>query len=348
VASRLARARERLRVRLTRRGLALSAGALAAGLSQAGFSGAASEGLVRHTGRAAAALAAGRTAVDPAISGKSIALSREVLRAMFIRKLTRGAAILVAVLVALGGGLVLRLHLIAGAEAAPPKAAAAALPAASEGPAAPVTVCRPVPREVVPSEEFPGRLVPFAEAKRRVLKDPPPAEIGFRFDMDERTYLRYQRLARAGKVKKAGAALAVGLSDETDFPHAAVLSSFDGAFAPDTGTIGVLGVLPNEDDLLRPGMFVRVRVTLGPPAPALAVPEGAIGHDQGVAYLWVVGDRDVAERRAVKTGVLDGGLRVIEEGLRPEDRVVIAGAKELKPGDRVEPRPADPRPAGAK
>jgi RND family efflux transporter MFP subunit len=127
-----------------------------------------------------------------------------------------------------------------------------------------------------------------------------------------------------------------------------MLDHVENEFNPDTGTIGVHGVLPNADGLLLPGMFVRVRMTFGPPRRVLEVPEEAVGREQDQSYVWVVSDRHIVERRAVRTGATDGGMRIIEEGLRPEDRVVIAGAKGLKPGDHVEPQPVGQRPVGTK
>jgi RNA polymerase sigma factor (sigma-70 family) len=344
VASRLARARERLRARLTRRGLALTAGTLAAGLSQAGFAGAAADGLVRRTGQSVAALSAGR--MGPALSSKTITLSEEVLRAMFIRKVTTGAAILVVGLMVLGGGLVLQQHLSAGAEPAP-LAMASAPPKTSEDRAAPVTVSRPVRREIAPFEDFTGRLMAVGQDGLRIPARP-GKPLTVRFDMDERSYLRYQRLLSAGQVKGSGDPLAMGLSDENSFPRAGTLDHFENEFNPVKGTIGVYGVLPNADGLLLPGMFVRVRMTFGPPRPVLEVPEEAVGREQGQSYLWIASNQNIVERRAVRTGAMDGGMRVIEEGLCPEDRVVIAGAKGLKPGDHVEPQPAGQRPAGTK
>jgi multidrug efflux pump subunit AcrA (membrane-fusion protein) len=87
--------------------------------------------------------------------------------------------------------------------------------------------------------------------------------------------------------------------------------------------------------------FVRVRMTFGPPRPVLETPEEAVGREQDDSYVWVVNDRNIVERRAVRIGALDGSMRVIEEGVRPEDQVVIAGAKGLTSGDHVEPQSAD-------
>jgi RNA polymerase sigma factor (sigma-70 family) len=346
VASRLARARERLRVRLTRRGIALTAGTLAAGLNQAGCAGTTAEGLVRRTGQTIAALGVGRTGAGLALSRRIFALSEEVLRAMFFRKVLTGAALLLVGVMVLGGGLALRLHGSADAKPAPP-AALSAPPKAPEERPAPVIVSRPVRREVAPTEVFTGRLWPVGPRERQAgaLPNNP---IVVHCDMDERSYLRYQRLQRAGQVKGPGDPLAVALADENNFPRTGVLTHFDGAINPETGTIGVYGVLANTDGLMLPGMFARVRLSFGPARPVLEVPEEAVFRDQGQAYLWVVSDRKLVERRAVCTGAGDGGMRIIEEGVRPDDQIVVTGAKGLKAGDPVEPQPAGPRPGGTK
>ena len=85
----------------------------------------------------------------------------------------------------------------------------------------------------------------------------PSDEIGVRFDMDERTFLRYRRLLVARDVKGGGGPLYVGLPDETDFPHKGMLTWFEDHFDPGAGTIGVYGVFPDPDHLFLSGMFAR-------------------------------------------------------------------------------------------
>lgn len=224
--------------------------------------------------------------------------------------------------------------LVAPLEGAADRPLVAPLESAAEKPlATPVTVSQPVQRKVAPFEDFTGRLVAVGPV---ALSDPagPLKPIGVRFDMDERSYLRYQRLSK-GQLKGAGHPLAVGLSDENSFPRAGVLDHFETEFKARTGTIGVHGVLPNADGLLLPGMFVRVRMPFGPPRPVLEVPDEAVGLEQGQPYLWVA-SKNIVDRRAVRPGAMDGSMRIIEEGLRPEDLVITAGAKGLKPGDHVE------------
>jgi RND family efflux transporter MFP subunit len=164
-----------------------------------------------------------------------------------------------------------------------------------------------------------------------------PDRIGVRFEMDEKTFLRYQRSLVAREVKGIGDALAIGLSDEKGFPHEGMLVSFDDHFNPDKGTITVNGVFPDFGSLLLPGMFSRVRLPFGKPAPTLETTEEAIFTDQGKPYVWVVNDRNIAERREVRLGSEDGGMRVVADGLGPDDSVVVAGGKELHNGDKVEP-----------
>ena len=105
-----------------------------------------------------------------------------------------------------------------------------------------------------------------------------------------------------------------------------------------TGTLAVRGVVPNPDRVLLPGYFVRVRVPFDKEQNALLVPDTALGSDQGGRYVLVVNGDNVVEQRKVQIGPLDGGLRVIEDGLKPDDRVVIAGL--LRVDSRPEGRSA--------
>ena len=87
-----------------------------------------------------------------------------------------------------------------------------------------------------------------------------------------------------------------------------------------------------------PGFFVRVRVPFDEQKNALLIPDAALGADQAGRYVLVVNAENVVEQRKVQTGPLDGGLRVIESGLKPEDKVVIAGLLRAIPGQKVDPQ----------
>jgi RND family efflux transporter MFP subunit len=100
----------------------------------------------------------------------------------------------------------------------------------------------------------------------------------------------------------------------------------------------VRGVIPNEKRVLLPGYFVRVRVPVDQQKDALLVPDTALGSDQGGRYVLVVNGDNTVEQRKVQIGPLDNGLRVIDSGLKPDDRVVIAGLLRAIPGQKVDPQ----------
>jgi RND family efflux transporter MFP subunit len=185
----------------------------------------------------------------------------------------------------------------------------------------------------------PGTLVFRAPDRATLLATVTSLDpIGLTFDMDERSFLLYQRLQREHKVRGAGSRLAVAVADEQGFPHEGTLESFADHANPQSGAVCVRGSVPNPGRLFLPGMFARVRMTLGPPAAVLEVPEEAVLSDRGQKYVLVVTDRNVAERRAVTLGPTDDGMWIIEKGLRGDDWVAIAGLADVRPGDRVEPR----------
>jgi RND family efflux transporter MFP subunit len=132
----------------------------------------------------------------------------------------------------------------------------------------------------------------------------------------------------------------VGLMDEEGFPHRGKINYVAPDIDPQTATILVRGVFENKNHALLPGMFVRLRVPMGPPkADALLVPDRLLQQNQEGRYLLVVGANDEVEERSVQLGELDGQLRVITAGLKPDDKVVITGLDRAIPGRKVNTRP---------
>jgi RND family efflux transporter MFP subunit len=129
----------------------------------------------------------------------------------------------------------------------------------------------------------------------------------------------------------------VGLQTENGYPHKGNLDYAAPTLNQSTGTLAVRGILPNADRILLPGYFVRVRVPLEQQQ-ALLVPNVALGADQAGRYLLVVNSDNVIEQRKVEAGLADGNLRVIESGLKPDDRVVISGLLRAIPGQKVDPQ----------
>lgn len=132
----------------------------------------------------------------------------------------------------------------------------------------------------------------------------------------------------------------VGLQTETGYPHEGKLDYIAPTLNSSTGTLAVRGLVPNDKRVLLPGYFVRVRVPFGDAKDALLVPDTALGSDQGGRYVLVANKDNVVEQRKVQIGPVDGGLRVIESGLKPDDRVITSGLLRVIPGQKIDPQQA--------
>ena len=131
----------------------------------------------------------------------------------------------------------------------------------------------------------------------------------------------------------------VALSDETGFPHRGTIEYVAPALDPATGTLLVRGIMQNPDRVLLPGFFVRMRLPMGRvDRNALMVPDRSLQEDQGGRYVLIVNKDDVVEQRYVQLGQLDGTLRVIVSGLKPDDRVVVGDLWRATPGTKVKPQ----------
>jgi RND family efflux transporter MFP subunit len=130
----------------------------------------------------------------------------------------------------------------------------------------------------------------------------------------------------------------VGLQTDEGYPYRGTLDYVAPAIDRGTGTLAVRAILQNENGVLVPGNFVRVRVGAADERDSLLVPDAALGSDQGGRYLLVVGKDDLVEQRKVTIGPRVGELRVIESGLKPDDRVVVAGILRAVPGQKVDPQ----------
>ncbi|CAN1722757.1 membrane fusion protein, multidrug efflux system [Hyphomicrobium sp. 1Nfss2.1] len=161
------------------------------------------------------------------------------------------------------------------------------------------------------------------------------------FDVSENNALKYQRMSQAagkGATGMIGAQVGVGLPDEEGFPHEAKLDFLENRLDQGTGTLRARAVLANADYLFSPGMFARVRLQGSPQYSALLLPDEAIATDQATRFVYVVGDDDIPVRRPVELGPLDGGMRIIRDGLKPDDWVVLRGQQRVRPGQKIVPR----------
>jgi len=161
------------------------------------------------------------------------------------------------------------------------------------------------------------------------------------FNASERDVLKVREfLAGEGRTTATllGTPVEVGLQTEEGYPHAGKLDYVAPDVDSSTGTLAARAIFDNANRAMLPGFFVRIRIP-GKPRPALLVPDIAIGSDQGGRYVLVVNKDNIVEQRKVTPGQLEGDLRVIDEGLAKDDRVVIGGIMQAIPGQKVDAEP---------
>jgi RND family efflux transporter MFP subunit len=159
------------------------------------------------------------------------------------------------------------------------------------------------------------------------------------FDGDEQRYLRYQQKA-IGAGHAAG--VEVGLEGEDGFPHHGQVNFVDNAMDATTGTIHLRAVLDNADRRFVPGLMARVRLPGSEDYAAVLVPDVAVGTDQDKRFVLVVGQDGTVEYRPVELGSISQGLRVVHDGLKPGERVIVSGQARARPGSKVSPQEQQP------
>jgi multidrug efflux system membrane fusion protein len=158
------------------------------------------------------------------------------------------------------------------------------------------------------------------------------------FDVDENSYLRYSEQERDGGRGPTGTAVRVGLANEEGYPHLGTINFFDNQVNSAVGTIRVRAVLPNADRSFTPGLFVRVQFVSGRKENALLIDDKAVMTDQDRKYVYVVGKDNKVQRKDIVPGRMAEGLRVIQSGLAPDDKIVVAGQQKIhSPGMLVKP-----------
>lgn len=159
------------------------------------------------------------------------------------------------------------------------------------------------------------------------------------FDVDEQAYLRLLRARDPETGRNLAVQAAMGLADEQGYPHPARIDFVDNQLRPGSGTIRLRAVFDNRDGRYTPGLYVRMRLESGRPQSRVLVDDRAIGTDLGNKFVLVLDkNRKVAYRR-VETGPLYSGLRVISDGLKPDDMVVVSGMQRVRPGAEVKAVP---------
>lgn len=205
------------------------------------------------------------------------------------------------------------------------------------------TITAPIDGRISRTAITAGNLVKADETQLTTVVSQDPMYVYF--DVDERTMLRVVRMqltAKENLLHTRKVPILMGLPDEEGYPHEGFVDFADNVVDSSTGTVLARGVFANPaaasgSRLLRPGMFVRVRLPLGEPRESLLVAERALGTDQGAKYLLVVDQGRKVQYRPVEVGPLqDDGLRVILEGLGPKERVIVSGLQLVKPKMEVQ------------
>ena len=163
------------------------------------------------------------------------------------------------------------------------------------------------------------------------------------FDMDEFIYLKNSRLWFEGKrpsSRDTPNPVQVLLAGETKPSHEGQMDFLDNRLDVGTGTLRGRALVENHDLSILPGQFARVRVLGSAPYEALLLPDTAIATDQSRKIVFVVKDDNTVESKPVTLGPLDDGLRVVREGLKPEDRVIVEGLQRARIGAKVAPHVA--------
>ncbi|MGL4556427.1 MAG: efflux RND transporter periplasmic adaptor subunit [Afipia sp.] len=164
------------------------------------------------------------------------------------------------------------------------------------------------------------------------------------FDMDESIYLKNNRLwfeGRRPSSRDTPNPVQIMLSGETKPSREGTVDFLDNRLDVGTGTLRGRGLVPNKDLSILPGQFARVRVLGSAPYEALLLPDTAIATDQSRKVVFVVKADDTVEMRPVVLGPLDDGLRVIREGLKADDRVIVDGLQRARVGAKVSPHAAN-------
>jgi RND family efflux transporter MFP subunit len=162
-----------------------------------------------------------------------------------------------------------------------------------------------------------------------------------KFNIDEQQVLTVREQMRIAGVKLSDLGpipVGIGLQTEQGYPHTGTLDYVAPEIDSSTGTLAGRAIFDNKDNVLTPGLFVRVRIPKQKEVESLLVPDIALGTSQEGRYVLVVNDKNVVEQRQVQIGELvDGGLRIVNSGLEPKERVVVGGVMRALPGNTVVP-----------
>jgi RND family efflux transporter MFP subunit len=155
-------------------------------------------------------------------------------------------------------------------------------------------------------------------------------------DLDLASLMKTNRWV-PGQADEPKRPVSMGLAEEEGYPHQGLLDFAAISLTPTTGTLLMRGVFFNPAGRILPGLYARVRVPVEKKT-AFLIPDIAVGNDQLGSYVLIVNEKNVVERRGIRTGTLVQNLRVIEEGLKGTESIIVKGLLRAAPGRQVAPQ----------
>jgi RND family efflux transporter MFP subunit len=164
------------------------------------------------------------------------------------------------------------------------------------------------------------------------------------FNVDERTVQKIFHQIKRGELQDPRAfavPVYLQLESETGFPHEGVIDFVDNTLSASTGTLQIRGRFRNDDGSLYPAAFVRIRIAGTPKHDAILITDRVVGTDQGQKFVLLVDANGIVQVRSVELGPVVDGLRVVRNGLGPDDHVIVDGLLNAPPGSKVTAQPGD-------
>ncbi len=155
------------------------------------------------------------------------------------------------------------------------------------------------------------------------------------FSIPSPDYMHMQVLRSQGRLRFDKQEAALDLADGSRYPAPGAINFIDKQVNPNTSVVAARAEFPNSDSLVLPGQFVRVTISGPVLVNAILIPQQAVLQTQKGSMVVVVGDNDIAEMRPVKLGQAYGGDFLVDEGLKPGERIVVEGTNKAQPGQPV-------------
>jgi RND family efflux transporter MFP subunit len=201
-------------------------------------------------------------------------------------------------------------------------------------------VVSPIDGRVGKAEVTPGNLVGSGEGATLLTTVVSIDPVYVEFTGDEQIYLKYAAMSKKGErasSRDEPNPVYMGLANETGFPHPGHMTFVDNQLDPATGTIRGRAIFHNPEGLFTPGLFARIKLLGSGQYDAILINDRAVGTDQNQKFVLVVGADKMLSYRPVKIGRIVQGLRVVLDGLKPGETIVVNGIQRVHPGMPISP-----------